>query len=94
MLFPAGAAVPEGLEFADLPPADYAVCFIRDAEGSKGFYLRETREARIERIAALGLRVQGGRRLERYNCPRFTAPDEQGRVVLDWAVEVEKPAGE
>ena len=53
MLFPAGAAVPEGLEFADLPPAGYAVCFIRDAEGSEGFYLRETREADIERIAPL-----------------------------------------
>ena len=39
--------------------------------------------------AALGLRVQGGWRLERYNCPRFTAPDEQGCVVLDWAVDVE-----
>ena len=34
-----------------------------------------------------GLRVQGGWRLERYNCPRFTAPDEQGRVVLDRAVD-------
>ena len=39
--------------------------------------------------AALGLRVQDGWRLERYNCPRFTAPDEQGCVVLDWAVDVE-----
>ena len=39
--------------------------------------------------AALGLRVQGGWRLERHNCTRFTAPDEQGRVVLDWAVDVE-----
>ena len=44
--------------------------------------------------AALGLRVQGGWWLERYNCPRFTAPDEQGRVVLDWAVDVEAPKGE
>ena len=41
-----------------------------------------------------GLRVQGGWRLERYNCPRFTAPDEQGRVVLDWAVDVEAPEEE
>ena len=94
MLLPAGAAVPEGLEFADLPPAGYAVCFIRDAEGSERFYLRETREACLERIAALGLRVQGGWRLERHNCPRFTAPDEQGRVVLDRAVDVEAPKGE
>ena len=65
------------------------MCFIRDAEGSEGIYSRQTREACHERIAALGLRVQGGRRLERYNCPRFTAPDEQGRVVLDRAVDVE-----
>ena len=41
-----------------------------------------------------GLRVKDGWRLERYNCPRFTAPDEQGRVVLDWAVDVEAPKGE
>ena len=86
MLFPAGTAVPEGFEYVDLPPADYAVCFNRDS--------RQTREACLERIAALGLRVKEGGRLERYNCPRFTAPDEQGCVVLDWAVDVEAPAGE
>ena len=94
MLFPAGTAVLEGFECVDLPPAGYAVCFIRDAEGSDGLYSRQTREACLERIAALGLRVRDGWRLECYNCPRFTAPDEQGRVVLDWAVEVEAPAGE
>ena len=94
MLFPAGTAVPEGFECVDLPPAGYAVCFIRDAEGSAALYSRQTREARIERIAALGLRVGDGWRLERYNCPRFTAPDEQGRVVLDWAVDVEAPEEE
>ena len=44
--------------------------------------------------AALGLHVGDGWRLERYNCPRFTAPDEQGRVVLDWAVDVEAPEEE
>ena len=87
MLFPAGTAVPEGFEFVDLPPADYAVCFNRDAEGSAALYSRQTREACLERIAALGLRVKEGWRLERYNCPRFTAPDEQGRVVLDRAVD-------
>ena len=69
-------------------------CPRRSMRRVKWFYSRETREARIERIAALGLRVQGGWRLERHNCPRFTAPDEQGRVVLDWAVDVEAPAGE
>ena len=94
MLFPVGTAVPVGFECVDLPPAGYAVCFIRDAEGSDGFYSRQTREACLERIAALGLHVRDGWRLERYNCPRFTTPDEQGRVVLDWAVEVEMPAGE
>ena len=87
MLFPAGTAVPEGFEFVDLPPADYAVCFNRDAEGSAALYSRQTREACLERIAALGLRVKEGWRLERYNCPRFTTPDERGRVVLDWAVD-------
>ena len=54
MLFPAGTAVPEGFECVDLPPVGYAVCFIRDAEGSDGFYSRQTRDACLERIAALG----------------------------------------
>ena len=56
-------------------------------------YSRQKREACLERIAALGLRVRDGWRLERYNCPRFTTPDEQGRVVLDWVVKVEEPEG-
>ena len=64
-------------------------CPRRSMRRVKWFYSRQTREACHERIAALGLRVQDGRRLERYNCPRFTAPDERGRVVLDWAVDVE-----
>ena len=26
---------------------------------------------------------------ERYNWPRFTTPDEQGRVILDYGISVE-----
>ena len=68
-------------------------CFRHLVRRVKWFYSRQTREARLERIAALGLRVQGGWRLERYNCPRFTTPDEQERVVLDRAVDVEALKG-
>ena len=28
--------------------------------------------------------------LERYNCPRFTTPDENGDIILDYAIAIEK----
>ena len=88
MLFPANPTVPAGFDFIDLPSTQYAVCFLRDAEGSADLYSAQTRKQCLERISAMSRPIADGWRLERYNCPRFTAPDDQGRVILDWAVEI------
>ena len=27
---------------------------------------------------------------ERYNCPRFTSPDNNGNIILDYGISIEK----
>ena len=89
MLFPPETPVPEGFEAADIPPVDYAVCYLKDKEGSPDFYSPETHQACLEAIRAAGMtRFEDNWCFERYQCPRFTAPDENGSVILDYGISI------
>ena len=91
MLFPVDAPVPDGFEAVDLEPLDYAVCYLYGKQDSADFYTMVTHQLCLE-----ALRTQGYKRrenswcFERYQCPRFTTPDENGNVILDYAISVEK----
>ena len=90
MLFPAGTKAPEGFEAAEMDARAYAVCVLRDCEGSSGFYATETHRMCLDALKAHGLiRREDDWCLERYACPGFTTPDAQGRVVLEYALSVE-----
>ncbi|MBE5804911.1 MAG: AraC family transcriptional regulator [Clostridiales bacterium] len=90
MFFPAGAAVPAGYEAVDIPAKSYAVCYLRDKEGSGDFYTMETHERCLAALKEQGFtRSEDDWCFERYNCPRFTAPDGEGNVVLDYGVAIE-----
>ena len=81
--------VPEGFEAADIPPLDYAVCYLRDKEGSPDFYSAQTHEACLEALRTSGMtRFEDNWCFERYQCPRFTTPDEQGNVILDYGIAI------
>lgn len=90
MFFPEGTPVPEGFGFVDIEAMDYAMCYLYAQEGSSEFYSMETHEMCLE-----ALKVQGMKRkedswcVERYNCPRYTTPDENGCVILDYGVGIE-----
>ena len=44
---------------------------------------------RLEKLKAHNLkRKEDDWCFERYNCPRFTTPDEKGNVILDYALSV------
>ena len=89
MLFPPETPVPEGFEAADIPPVDYAVCYLKDKEGSPDFYSPETHSRCLEAIRAAGTtRFEDNWCFERYQCPRFTAPDENGSVILDYGISI------
>lgn len=81
------AVVPEGYECVELPRREAAVCWIQGIEGPE---LYGQHNACVAAMAEKGMtdfyEDELGRVVffERYNCPRFTSPDEQGRVILDY----------
>ena len=86
MVFPADTPVPEGYEYADVPAMDYAVCYLRDKDGSGDFYTMETHDRCLAALKEQGFtRKEDDWCFERYNCPRFTTPDENGLVVLEYS---------
>jgi hypothetical protein len=89
MLFPEGTEVPEGYEFVDIEPLEYAVCYLYDKESSNDFFTMDTHNMCLEALKANGFkRKEDDWCFERYNCPRFTTPDEGGSVILDYAIAV------
>lgn len=90
MFFPIDTEVPEGFEYVDIEPLDYAVCYLYDKENSGDFYTMKTHKMCLEELRAHDLkRREDDWCFERYNCPRFTTPDENGNVILDYAISIE-----
>lgn len=95
MFFPIDTEVPEGFDYIDIPPLAYAVCYLQDKEGSGQFYHMETHNRCLDQINALGLqRKENDWCFERYNCPRFTTPDENGNVILDYGISIHSALGD
>lgn len=89
MFFPVDTEVPEGFEFIDIEPLDYAVCYLYDKENSADFFTMDTHNMCLEELKSQGLkRKEYAWCFERYNCPRFTTPDENGNVILDYGISI------
>lgn len=83
--------VPDGFDCVDIEPREYAVFYLYDKDNSKDFYTMDTHVMCLEELKALGLkRKEDDWWFERYSCPRFTTPDEEGNVILDYAVSIEE----
>ena len=90
MFFPEGTPAPEGYEAVDISAKNYAVCYLKDKEGSGDFYTQETHEACLAALKQQGYtRSEGDWCFERCNCPRFTTPDAEGMVILDYGIAIE-----
>lgn len=91
MLFPINTEIPQGFDHIDIAPSDYAVCYLYDKENSRDFYTMATHNQCQDALTAHGFtRKEDGWCFERYNCPRFTTPDEHGNVILDYALSIER----
>ncbi len=90
MLFPANTEVPDGYVYIDIEPIQYAVCYLQDKEGSGDFYTMETHNICLNELKAHGFnRKEDDWCFERYNCPRFTTPNGNGEVILDYLISIE-----
>jgi len=77
--------VPEGFESVPIPAGEMAVCWLRGREETGELYGCEPYHMCVREVGAQGWAVDPkGWFFERYNCPRFTDPDSEGRVVLDY----------
>ncbi|MDR0949119.1 MAG: GyrI-like domain-containing protein [Lachnospiraceae bacterium] len=85
----AGTPVPEGLDFVDIPESQAVLFFIKGKQGDC-FTTAYNTDVINGLIEQLGLPHPADDRklkaFERDNCPRFTDPDEEGNLILDYIV--------
>ena len=83
--------VPEGYEAVDIGPRRYAVIWEKGDERSGELYGLEAHNICMAELMRNGwVRREDDWCFERYNCPRFTTPDADGRVILDYGISVEE----
>ena len=89
MFFPEGTEVPAGFEGVDIPAFDAAVCWLYGNEHNGELYGIEVHNMVVAEAGKQGfVRKDDDWCFERYNCPRFTSPDEQGNVILDYGIAI------
>jgi hypothetical protein len=84
MFLPENTPVPEGFMHIDFPRSALGVCWVYGKEGD--VYLNEAKCD--EKLKNEGFEVIPDEKgalwfFERYGCPRFTVPDDNGNVTLD-----------
>ena len=79
IIMPEGTAVPDGFLSIDFPAGDLGVCWIYGKE-DEVFMLEGKCGERLEKE---GFSVDTEWCFERYNCPRYTTPDDKGNIILD-----------
>lgn len=78
------AAVPEGFESAQIPAGEVGICWLYGSDKNGELYSMEASDMAMAALAEEGWKFsEKGWFFERYNCPRFTEPDDKGNVILD-----------
>ena len=92
MFVPADAEPIDGYELIDFPACRFGVGWVYGSGDTGEIYGQERRV--MEKLAGIGAAVKRDAdgalwSFERYGCPRFTAPDDKGNVILDVGFIVE-----
>ena len=86
MFVPLGTEVPDGFSHFDIPAGDVGVCWIHGNSDDGSIYNMHTQCRDALRENGMSNFKEDAAFFERYVCPRFTDPDENGDVILDYAV--------
>lgn len=90
MLFDENAVVPQSFDTVDIEKFQSAVFWIYGNSDNGEIYGMDVHNKCVELLQQHGWK---GKKdswcIERYNCPRFTSPDEKGNVVLDYYIAIE-----
>ncbi len=85
MFFPENTKVPAGYMYTDINSGDVGTCWIYGNEDNGEIYGQEAHDMCMAKIKEEGWQVsKDSCFFERYNCPRFTTPDDKGKVILDY----------
>ncbi len=84
MFLPLDVSVPEGFEYVDFPASNLGVCYVKGFEYE--IYCQEEECAKI--LMEQGYEIVTDEKgsiwfFERYGCPRFATPDNEGKIILD-----------
>lgn len=79
IFMPEGTSVPEGFEYIDFPAGNLGVCWVYGKENE--VFMLEVKC--YEKLKAERFSIITEWCFERYNCPRFTTPDEKDNIILD-----------
>lgn len=98
IFLPEKTPVPENYDFIDIPEGDVGVCWIYGSADSGELFGQEPHNMCMSKLEENNM---GRYRddfngeaekwwwfFERYNCPRFTTPDEHGKVILDYGMYI------
>lgn len=84
MFTPAGTPVPEGFNYVDFDESELGVAWLKGKEDNGELYGKE--DECMQAMVKAGITFSEKKVwwfMERYQCPRFTTPDENGEVILD-----------
>ena len=91
MFFDKETDIPAGFESLDIPDTAFASFRIYGSEQAGEIYGEVPHRMCIEILKDNKTDVfSDGLRFERYNCPRYTSPDRQGNVILDYLIAIKQ----
>lgn len=86
---PSGTPVPDGYDWIDLPETTFGTCWLYGREESGELYGEAVHMLCVSRLEEQGWEVAPSPWfMERYNHPRFTTPDQHGKVILDYCIQL------
>lgn len=100
VFFPEQTAVPEHFDSVDIPEGDVGICWIYGNSNNGELYGQEPHNRCMAKLQenqmshfrddCKGPEEKWWWFFERYNHPRFTTPDDQGNVILDYGMYLAK----
>ena len=80
--------VPLNFEYIDIPAGEIATAWIHGREDNGEIYGGEPHNACVNKFIEKGWQLEDAYSFERYQCPRFTNADKDGKVILDYCIYV------
>lgn len=89
LFFPAGTPVSDGFEAVDLPACAFGTVWLYGREDTGELFGPDAHMLSVATIQEKGWQIaEKPWFMERYNCPRYTDPDEHGKVILDYCIQL------